>query len=315
MKKTNHAALAILFSIMSLAMYAQQPEFGLASFYDDSFQGSLTAYNVKYNKNDLTTSHKTYPYGTKLRVTRLDNKKSVIVTVIDKGPYMKGRIVDLSRRAAQELGMIEIGTAEVKVELYQKASKTDTEPTSAVADKTAKPKTSTDIPESFDKDTRTIVSPPSRPVSTTPRTIKTTEEKPATTTTKTLASAKSKTTAAPVKTKLTEKGAAPASLVKQDYKEYGLYKIQLERPVKKGYGVQVASLTTYEAVMKQIADLQAKSFTNILVSAEKGTKNKPVYKVILGPQSTEAAATTYKSSLKKRYKINGFVVNLEELTY
>jgi rare lipoprotein A len=311
MTKPNRTLLAILFAISSLAAFAQQPEFGLASFYDDSFQGSLTAYNVKYNKSDLTTSHKTYPYGTKLRVTRLDNKKSVIVTVIDKGPYMKGRIVDLSRRAAQELGMIEAGTAEVKVELYQKASKTEAAPTTTIANNTTKPKSSTDVPESFDKDTRTTIDPPSRPVSTNPSTTKTTV-KP-TSTTKTAANTKK--VASTVKDKTTEKGVAPARLVKQDYKEYGLYKIQLERPVKKGYGVQVASLASYESVMKQIADLQAKSFTNILVSAEKGTKNKPVYKVILGPQTTEAAATSYKASLKKRYKINGFVVNLEELTY
>lgn len=312
MKRPNRAMLAMLFTFMSLAMYAQQPEFGLASYYDDSFQGSLTAYNVKYNKNDLTTSHKTYPYGTKLRVTRLDNKKSVIVTVIDKGPYMKGRIVDLSRRAAQELGIIESGTAEVKVELYQKASKSNAE-TNTIADNTASTKRNTETPSSFDLDTRTTTpaNPPTSPVST--KTIaKTTEE-----TKPTVAKPKvaKKTTATSTKTKLTEKGAAPAKLVKQDYKQYGLYKIQLERPVKKGYGVQVASLGNYESVMKQIADLQAKSFTNILVSAEKGTNNKPVYKVILGPHDSEAAAANYKSSLKKRYKISGFVVNLEELSY
>lgn len=309
MKQSLNAIFTILFIFLSFVVFAQQPEFGLASYYDDSFQGSLTAYGVKYDKNELTTSHKTYPFGTKLRVTRLDNKKVVVVTVIDKGPYMKGRIVDLSRRAAQDLGMIEVGTAEVKVELFQKSSKNSSEPISTVTE-TTKPKTDTKSPEveSYEKDTRSTTPTP-RTVSTAANRTATTEEK---TTTKTAANAKKSST---TKEKLTEKGAAPAKLVKQDYKQYGLYKIQLERPVKKGYGVQVASLANYESVLKQIADLQAKSFTNILVSAEKGTNNKPVYKVILGPQDTEAAATSYKNSLKKRYKISGFVVNLEALSY
>jgi len=296
MKQPIRATFFMFFTVLSLSLSAQQAEFGLASFYDDSFQGSMTAYNVKYDKNDLTTAHKIYPFGTLLRVTRLDTKKSVVVKVTDKGPYMKGRVVDLSKKAAQQLGIIESGSAEVKVELYQKASKEASETSERIATTTTKPKTNTtnttDIPTSFEEKTRKSAL---RPVNNTTPTPKATATKTA--------------------AKTTPKGAAPAKLVKQDYKQYGLYKIQLERPVKKGYGVQVASLANYESVMKQIADLQAKSFTNILVSAEKGTNNKPVYKVILGPHDTEAAATNYKSSLKKRYKINGFIVDLEALTY
>jgi len=290
MKQPIRATFFMFFTVLSLSLSAQQAEFGLASFYDDSFQGSMTAYNVKYDKNDLTTAHKIYPFGTLLRVTRLDTKKSVVVKVTDKGPYMKGRVVDLSKKAAQQLGIIESGSAEVKVELYQKASKEASETSERIATTTTTTNTTntTDIPTKR----RT---PALRPVNNTTPTPKATATKTA--------------------AKTTPKGAAPAKLVKQDYKQYGLYKIQLERPVKKGYGVQVASLANYESVMKQIADLQAKSFTNILVSAEKGTNNKPVYKVILGPHDTEAAATNYKSSLKKRYKINGFIVDLEALTY
>lgn len=303
MKKS--ICIMILFCTLftSVSLRAQQAEFGLASFYDDSFQGSKTAYGVKYDKNDLTTAHKIHPFGTLLRITRLDNKKSVVVKVIDKGPYMKGRVVDLSKRAAQQLGIIEDGSAEVKVELYQKADKSTAETsTRAVTERTPATTTRTRaatediIPDNFENNDRPATNT-SRATSSTTRTTAPKTVASKTTTTKTAAAK------APTKPKTTAKGAAPVRLVKQDYTQYGLYKIQLERPVKKGFGVQVASLTNYESVMKQIANLQAKSFDNILVSIEKGaTKTQSVYKVILGPHTTEATATGYKNSLKKDTK-------------
>ena len=274
--------------------YAQKPEYGEASFYDDSFQGKETAYGVKYDKNDLTTAHKIHPYGTILKVTRLDNKKSVNVKVIDKGPYIKGRIVDLSKRAAQVLGFVEDGTANVKVEVVKKGTQDAVaETTTTVPEK--KEKTTVSRPSDYDTNTPTPTNK-AKTVSNTPAT----EKKPTDATAK-----KEKTKPAPT----------AARLVKQDYTQYGLYKIQLERPVKKGFGVQVSSLTNYENVLKQVADLQAKSFDNILISVEKGKDGKSVYKIILGPQDTESQANTYKSNLKKKYKINGFVISLEALSY
>lgn len=306
MKKPIHVALLFFCSLSFLSAYAQQTEYGQAAFYDDSFQGSMTAYNVKYDKNELTASHKIYPFGTLLRVTRLDNKKSVVVKVIDKGPYIKGRVVDLSKKAALQLGMVDDGVANVKVELYQKAATTEA-PSALVNKPATKPKTE-EVPAGYD-------APPKKTAMTTKQPTQAVSNPPAST----------KTTAAATKTptssdKVTEKAGATkatAKLVKQDYTQYGLYKIQLERPVKKGFGVQVASLENYESVLRQIANLQAKSFDNILVSIEKDDKNKTktVYKIILGPHDTEAAATSYKSNLKKRYKMNGFVVDLAALTY
>lgn len=309
MKKPIQVVLLFLSSFAFLAASAQQAEYGQASFYDDSFQGSMTAYNVKYDKNELTASHKIYPFGTLLRVTRLDNKKSVIVKVIDKGPYIKGRVVDLSKKAAIQLGLIDDGVANVKVELYQKSASTQTP--SVAVNKTATTKKVTPVPEEvpagFDAPPKATTKQPTRIVSNTDPTTQ----------------PKAKTTAVATKTTTTDPKLAPKSgtktatarLVKQDYTQYGLYKIQLERPVKKGFGVQVASLANYDSVLKQIADLQAKSFDNILVSIEKGAKNKTSYKIILGPQETESSANAYKTSLKKRYKINGFVVDLAALTY
>lgn len=295
----------MLASFAFVAAQAQQPEYGQASFYDDSFQGSMTAYNVKYDKNQLTASHKIYPFGTLLRVTRLDNKKSVVVKVIDKGPYIKGRIVDLSRKAAEQLDIVKDGVANVKVELYRKAvSTSDLEKATAEKQPAKTPPAPEELPAGYDK------TPQNTPKKTSVAVKNDQPTQPKSTTS--ASSTKTTTT----KSKTTEKsGAAKVHLVKQDYTQYGLYKIQLERPEKKGFGVQVSALTNYDSVLRQIANLQAKSFDNILVSIEKGSKNQTTYKIILGPQDSEAAANSYKKSLKSRYKMNGFVVDLSTLTY
>lgn len=301
MKKPLSAGLLFIFTFLFTAAVAQAPEFGEASYYDDSFQGSQTAYGVKYDKNQLTASHKLHPFGTMLRVTRLDNKKSVVVKVIDKGPYYKGRVVDLSRKAAEALGMIEDGVVDVKVEIVKKATSSNPV-TAAEAKKTPTTITEDPRPQAYSDET-TRTRQVSNPVSA---------EKQSTTaaTTKTSAPSKAKNA-----TSTTSKQAPTAKLVGKDYVPYDLYQIQLLRPTKKGFGVQVASLVTYEYVLRQVADLQAKGFDNILVSVEKGEKDTTAYKIILGNFDTEAAALNYKKDLKRKYKIDGFTIDLSATQY
>ena len=82
---------------------------GIASYYHDKFHGKKTASGKLYNKNEMTCAHKTLPFGTKLHVINVHNNKDVIVTVTDRGPFTKGRVLDLSRIAAKELGFIDKG--------------------------------------------------------------------------------------------------------------------------------------------------------------------------------------------------------------
>src|SRR5215475_5253983 len=94
------------------------PETGIAIFYSDAMQGKAVASGEKYDKDALTAAHRTLPLGTMVKVTNLKNNKSVVVKVNDRGPHGSNkRIIDLSRRAAQELDMIQDGKAQVKVEL------------------------------------------------------------------------------------------------------------------------------------------------------------------------------------------------------
>lgn len=86
---------------------------GVASYYGPGFHGKLTANGETFDMYALTCAHLTLPFGTVLRVTNTENNREVIVRVNDRGPYVGGRIIDLSKKAAEELGMLEAGIANV----------------------------------------------------------------------------------------------------------------------------------------------------------------------------------------------------------
>lgn len=88
---------------------------GLASWYGQQHQGRPTASGEAFDMNKLTAAHRTLPFGTRLRVTNVENGKTVVVRVNDRGPHVSGRVLDLSYRAAQTLGMTDAGVARVEV--------------------------------------------------------------------------------------------------------------------------------------------------------------------------------------------------------
>jgi rare lipoprotein A len=110
----------VLVSLASFFLFATsfgQVQTGKASFYADKFEGIPTASGEKYKHNKLTGAHKTLPFGTKVRITNLANDKSVEVIINDRGPYVEGRIIDLSKAAAEELGFLNSGLTDVKLEI------------------------------------------------------------------------------------------------------------------------------------------------------------------------------------------------------
>jgi len=111
--KTLFLTTLLLASVVTFA----QTQTGKASFYADKFEGSPTASGEKYKHSKKTAAHKTLPFGTKVRVTNIDNNKTVEVVINDRGPYVDGRIIDLSRSAAEELDYVNKGLAEVKIEV------------------------------------------------------------------------------------------------------------------------------------------------------------------------------------------------------
>lgn len=94
-------------------------EKGIASWYGPNFHGKLTANGEKYDMQDLTAAHRTLPFNTIVRVENLNNGKSVVVRINDRGPFAKNRIIDLSKKAAREINMLGPGTARVRLILLE----------------------------------------------------------------------------------------------------------------------------------------------------------------------------------------------------
>ncbi|HIO26626.1 MAG TPA: septal ring lytic transglycosylase RlpA family protein [Flavobacteriaceae bacterium] len=115
--------ITLCFIFVSLISFAQV-QTGKASFYADKFEGRRTASGVKYYHNKATAAHRHLPFGTKVRVTNLANNKTVIVEINDRGPFVSGRIIDLSKSAAQKLGYVPIGVTDVVIEVVGNANDT-----------------------------------------------------------------------------------------------------------------------------------------------------------------------------------------------
>ena len=113
----------ILFFVISMGLiqlgFAQEAEIGMASYYNDSFEGKITASGQEFSQSKMTAAHKSIRFNTKIRVTNLSNNQTVIVVVNDRGPFAKGRIIDLSKKAARKLDFIDEGVTKVKVEILE----------------------------------------------------------------------------------------------------------------------------------------------------------------------------------------------------
>lgn len=115
---------------------------GIASFYGGREHGGPTASGERFNMHAMTAAHRTAPLGSHLRVTNLKNGRSVVVRINDRGPFVKGRIIDLSRAAADRLGFVSAGLTRVSVERVE-AGAGETAPVLAEA---AAPKTTGSLP-------------------------------------------------------------------------------------------------------------------------------------------------------------------------
>ncbi len=97
-------------------------QIGMASWYGPGFHGKRTASGRRFDMHAMTAAHKTLPFGTRVRVTNLVNGRTVVLTINDRGPFAKGRIVDVSKRAAERLGFIAKGETRVRVQVVSGAS-------------------------------------------------------------------------------------------------------------------------------------------------------------------------------------------------
>ncbi|MCQ8103828.1 septal ring lytic transglycosylase RlpA family protein [Methylomonas sp. SURF-2] len=133
MRKRNRWLLKTILSISLMSFYtislakaerpdtAQARKAGIASFYNDKYQGHATTSGESYDKNALTAAHNSLPMGTRLRVTNLKNNRSVIVKVNDRLQRSSKRLIDVSKKAAKELGFVNAGLTKVKIEILSVA--------------------------------------------------------------------------------------------------------------------------------------------------------------------------------------------------
>jgi rare lipoprotein A len=111
-----------LFLFLSFLLLACRTttESGKASYYADKYDGRTTSNGETFRQRKLTAAHKTLPFGTKVKVTNLSNGKSVKVRINDRGPFIAGRIIDLSKKAAKRIDLVQQGVAEVKISYKRK---------------------------------------------------------------------------------------------------------------------------------------------------------------------------------------------------
>ncbi len=112
------AITAIVLGGVTIAVPAVAHDYdrtGKASWYGKRYHGRTTASGARFDMNAMTAAHRSLPFGTRVRVTNMANRRSVVLTINDRGPYAGGRIIDVSRRAAAILGMVRKGVVRVRV--------------------------------------------------------------------------------------------------------------------------------------------------------------------------------------------------------
>lgn len=227
----------LFFYVLLFPCFAFTQDIGGASYYADKFQGKATASGELYDKNAYTAAHRTFPFGTKLKVTNLKNKKIVVVKVNDRGPFSNSRIVDISRAAAEKLDLIRAGTGQVSIEK---------------------------ISDSLAKAIAPYLFTPENPSLAT----------------------------------------APAA---QD----SFFRVYVAKIPKKGFGIQLGAFKDTKTLFEKIAFLNEKDYKNVTVHID-NTQTPPLYRVIIGPYTTQKEADAIQKSLKKE-GFKGLVITLEKL--
>jgi rare lipoprotein A len=112
-----------MFLVLFLLVNCQHTLKGKASWYGNEYQGRRTASGEVFDERSLTAAHKKLSFGTVVRVKNLENGRTVVVRINDRGPFKRGRVIDLSKAAARELGMIDEGIVKVRLKVLKKARK------------------------------------------------------------------------------------------------------------------------------------------------------------------------------------------------
>lgn len=267
-----------------------QEEYGEASYYSDKFHlKNKTASGELYDKYDYTAAHRTLPFQTWVRVTNLDNGRSVQVRINDRGPFKPGRIVDLSRIAAEELDMIASGVARVKLDVLSMPSAPQDPsplPTPQVQPSSPSNQSSASVPTP-NPNALPLVDPFGNP----------------------LPSAEDNNEMPPS----TSKQAAQLPAGMEDAQRYtpALFRMVAFKEEATGYGIQIGAYFSLYRLFEAMDELAQQGYQNTLVqnSLKDG---KPVFRILIGPYPTRDDAKLVQRSLSRKKK-KGFIIDLRTL--
>lgn len=286
----------LLSTVFLFSAQADAQEFGKASYLDMAYQGAITASGEAYDADKFTGAHKIHPFGTKLRITRQDNGRSVIVRINDRGPHIKGRIVDVSYAAAKALDMVRDGVVDVKVEVVGKVDPTPTQEPESEPETYSPPTLNIEPASERNANTRSSTASPAE---VTPDRNSDTAQK------------------SPQEKAITNNRSSDYSerLLTRPYEKYGLYEIKVLQVNKAGFGIQLASLSSYENAMRELTRLQANKINNALLSIEQNNGGGMAFKIIIGPYESRSGASQQITRLRRSLGVKGFVVDLSSLQY
>jgi len=261
--------LSLLF--LHTSIFAFETEYGLASIYSDEYQNIGTASGEFYNPDDMTAAHPNLAFGTMVQVTNIKNGRKVNVRINDRGPFIKGYIIEVSGEAASML-KLKGKTPKVKVKIIQEAPD-NYEP---IVDEEELVETKTDsIATEMTKE------PKEEPITTTETTS--TKEIPSST---------------GIFSKINEKKYLPKSL----------YKVAINPSVSKGYGIQVGIYSNLFNALRKAAMLQENWGSDILL-VRKNKNGKAIYVVLIGAFIEKEDAIEYKENAMN-HGVEGFVVSI-----
>lgn len=287
-RSSLQVCISLIVSTFFFVNLLSAQETGEATYYSDKFHGTgKTASGEIYDKYKFTAAHKTLAFGTWVRVTNLANNRSVDVRINDRGPYTKGRVIDLSKAAAEQIDLVRAGVARVRIEVIDRNS-------AAVQDLQGEPSlpASGSLPpvngggfKQVDVSGLPLLDQNGNPVN---------------------APSPGQTEGRPTPTPATDKTLEEAAKYTP-----ALFRMSAVKEEAAGYGVQVGAYFTVYRLLEAMNEIHNKGYQNTLVHSSL-KDNKPVFRIIIGPYEDKTQADALRKKLGTS-KITGVVVNLGEL--
>ncbi len=297
--------------LFSTGLYAQFSETGIVHYYADYLEGQKTASGETYQGRLFTAAHRTLPYGTLVKVTRLDNGRSTVVRINDRGPYNTNGLIDISKAAAMQLDLIRDGMASVRIELASQSGNSTANSTQLAArtpagyDNTGAGRLTAKSPAA----TRAFIPyTPDEGFQTNGQLFEN----------KTAVSNVSPEYPKPVASsyEFTDRGVSQGngrvSLPNQYDVTAKSPAVETTQPLSglSGYGIQLASYQEYSNASRQVKALQAQGMDQLFLFEGTNSKGVKLFRVVHGPFSSYDAAEQRKEALRSQFLQDGLVIKL-----